>query len=245
MEMSKVPVSEDFKGASRKRIEDWKQKMIEQYTPTGDIESLDTTASKIVLRRIDSPLARLAPYRNSALAWTLEREGHKGEQYLLMLKNSFFWDAETKFDLVYKNQEFTVIDSGGVCFGTQTHTNDDGKDETIIQAADGREYSVVSYYGSKSDAPVIESLGELATTVVRENTNMKWFSKRFLLHNLELVDEQGQVVLSVGDVPCSARLWNILGSLNFGPRLSITVRIADSSVPNEVTLFLGAMTLQN
>lgn len=219
--------------------------MMELYAPSGRLESLDITGSRIILQRIDSPLVRLAPYRNSALIWTLERDGYDGEQFLLMLKNSSIWDAEKKWELVYNNQEFTVIDANGICFQTTTLTNDSGKDTTKIVAANGQEYFVDSYYGFQTNAPMIEALGERAMTVVRDTTGDRWFSKKYLLHNLELVDQSGKVVLSVGDVPRLARIWSIFGARNFGPRLSVIVKKADETIPNEVAVFLGIMILQN
>ena len=247
-------MSEEFKEAVRKRTEGWKDRMMKRYAPSGDLGSLGLNGSRVILQRQDTPWRLLTNITVTAIAWTLERTGHEGENYLLMLENASIWDAEKKWEMLYKNHEFTVLDANGVCFQTKILFIEGGKgaahsvltkDTAKIVTADGHEYYVDLYwYGLRNRFPMIGSFEERAELVVRDESDVRWFSPRCPHHRLELVDQDKNVVLSLGGISRREMIWQSLGSRNFGPRRYIPVRYLDNTVPREVVLFLAGRTLQ-
>ena len=174
--------------------------MLRRYAPTERLETLDLDNTRIVLQRTEYiHWSRLSDARISAKAWTIEREKHKSESCLLILRNSSVWDAETAHQMLDFNQEFSVLDADGVRLRTTIRfvKGDDGspaKNVVEIPTGAGETYYVDTYtYGFIwSRSPVASPIGEPATYVVYDEEGARWFApdSRVGIHTLELVDRK-------------------------------------------------------
>jgi len=224
--------------------------MLRRYTPTERLTSLGLDNTRIVLQRIDSLWMSLGHGRVRAKAWTIERQGHRGEPCLLMLMYPSIWDAEEEWEFTMKNNKFTVLDAEGVCLQTRIRHvkgEDISTTKNMVQIAtgDGQTYIIDMYtYGLMVTPPVAKELGVPAAVVVRDQEGGRWFVlKKNFHHNLELVDKEKRPVLKVGGLSLRETLWQSLGTRTFGPRRRLPIKHLDKAVPKEVVLFLASRAL--
>ena len=254
-----MPVSSHFKERVQERTERWKREVLERYAPTSLLESLDLDNMRIVLQRVDYPWNLMSSVGVEARAWTIEQIESRDAPSLLLLQNASVWDAEGKEVMLLLNNEFTVIDAQGVCIRTTLTTIPPGgtaatiemesaNETTAIPTADGRTYYVDRYnFGPSFRKPSsVSPFDEFMVYTRRDENGPRWFVPRERDHypNLELVDQDKQVVLRVGGISLTERLWQSMGGRNLGPRRSLPIRYFDKSVPREVVLFLASRALR-
>lgn len=224
--------------------------MLDRYAPTERLANLDLDGTQIVLQRIDDLWTGLGYDRARVKALTIEREGQKGKPCLLILWNPTIWDAKTEGEMLFFNNEFTVLDADGVCFSTIIHfvtEHDSSRRMNVVEipSTTGRKYYVdIYFYGPfwSNPPPVAEPIGEPAAYVVRDDEDAKWFVplSQVGIRTLDLVDGNRQLVVRVGGRSIREIIWQGLGSSTFGPRRRLRIRHLNKTVPKEVVIFLAA-----